>query len=146
VIPVRRSGEPIMTTKPPPDVERHTFSKEERLRGRLRVQEVVTTGRTVHEAPFKLTGKIMPLPAAVPAQIAFAVPKRNMPLAVHRNRMKRLMREAYRHNKHRFHAQLTTTGKQCAWLFIFRGKAPITLAETEMKITRALERWMQQHG
>ncbi|MBK7384213.1 MAG: hypothetical protein IPI81_12935 [Flavobacteriales bacterium] len=48
-----------MTTKPPPDVERHTFSKEERLRGRLRVQEVVTTGRTVHEAPFKLTGKII---------------------------------------------------------------------------------------
>ncbi len=127
-------------------MERATFSKHERLRGRLRVQEVATTGRSVHEAPFKLVGKLMTLPTDLPAQIAFAVPKRNLPSAVHRNRVKRLLREAYRLNKHRWYEQLRASGKQCAWLVIFQGKAPVTLAETELKITKALDRWLIQHG
>lgn len=127
-------------------MHRATFSKHERLRGRLRVQEVATTGRSVHEPPFKLVGKLMALPTDAPAQIAFAVPKRNLPLAVHRNRVKRLLREAYRINKHRWYEKLQASGKQCAWLIVFQGKAPVTLAETELKISRALDRWLQQHG
>jgi ribonuclease P protein component len=127
-------------------VQRATFSKHERLRGRLRVQEVATTGRSVHEPPFKLVGKLMALPTDAPAQIAFAVPKRNLPLAVHRNRVKRLLREAYRINKHRWYGKLQASGKQCAWLIVFQGKAPVTLAETELKISRALDRWLKQHG
>ncbi|MBK9193409.1 MAG: ribonuclease P protein component [Flavobacteriales bacterium] len=123
-----------------------TFSKHERLRGRLRVQEVATTGRSVHEPPFKLVGKLMALPTDAPAQIAFAVPKRNLPLAVHRNRVKRLLREAYRIDKHRWYGKLQASGKQCAWLIVFQGKAPVTLAETELKISRALDRWLKQHG
>ena len=66
--------------------------------------------------------------------------------AVDRNRMKRLMREAYRLNKARYLEHLATTGRQCAWLFIFQGKAPIGLAETQVKITRCLDRWMEKHG
>ena len=127
-------------------VERHTFSKDERLTGRLRIQEVVTTGRTVHEKPFKLIGKVMALPTTAPAQIAFAVPKRNQKLAVHRNRMKRLMREAWRLNKGPIHAQLHAKGNQCAWLVVYSGRSAITFAETELKITRALSRWMKEHG
>ncbi|MBK6831070.1 MAG: ribonuclease P protein component [Flavobacteriales bacterium] len=127
-------------------MQRATFSKHERLRGRLRVQEVATTGRSVHEPPFKLVGKLMALPTDAPAQIAFAVPKRNLPLAVHRNRVKRLLREAYRINKHRWYGKLQASGKQCAWLIVFQGKAPVTLAETELKISRALDRWLKQHG
>lgn len=127
-------------------MERPTFSKHEHLTGRLRIQEVVTTGRSVHEAPLKLVGKIIDLPTEAPAQVAFAIPKRYMKLAVHRNRMRRLLREAYRLNKSVYHNRLREAGKQCAWLFIYQAKEPLTLAETQLKITRSLDRWMEKHA
>jgi RNase P protein component len=48
-----------------------------------------------------------------------------MKLAVDRNRMRRLLREAYRLNKHRYQDRLKQRGKQCAWLFIYQGKAAV---------------------
>jgi ribonuclease P protein component len=125
---------------------RATFPKHEHLRGRLRIQEVITTGTTVRDHPFKLVGKVMQLPTTAPAQVAFAIPKRYMPLAVHRNRARRLMREAYRMNKGPYHERLTAAGKQCAWLFVYQGRTVGTLREVELKITRSLDRWMKEHG
>jgi ribonuclease P protein component len=125
---------------------RPTFRKHERLCGRLHIQEVIAQGRAVHEKPFKLVGRIMTLPTVAPAQVAFAVPKRNLKLAVDRNRVKRLMREAYRLNKHTYLERLQAGGKQCAWLFVYQARTPITLAEAQQKITRALDRWMKEHG
>ncbi len=127
-------------------MERATFRKHERLTGRLRIEEVVKTGRSVFEPPFKLVGKLMELPTTAPVQVAFAIPKRYMKMAVQRNRMRRLLREAYRLNKHIYHERLTLAGKQCAWLFIYQGKAPLTLAEAQLKITRSMDRWLKQHG
>ncbi|MBX2972593.1 MAG: ribonuclease P protein component [Flavobacteriales bacterium] len=127
-------------------MERPTFRKHERLTGRIRIQEVVTKGRHVHEAPIKLVGRIMELPTTAPAQVAFAIPKRYMKLAVHRNRTRRLLREAYRLNKATYYDRLRAAGRQCAWLFIFQGKEPLTLAEAQQKITRSLDRWMEKHG
>ena len=127
-------------------MERATFRKHERLTGRLRIEEVVKTGRSVVDPPLKLVGKLMELPSTAPAQVAFAIPKRYMKLAVQRNRMRRLLREAYRLNKHTYHEKLRTAGKQCAWLFIYQGKAPLTLAETQQRITRSMDRWLKQHG
>jgi ribonuclease P protein component len=126
--------------------QRHTFPKSERLSGRLRLKEVATTGLTVNEHPFRLIGKRMALPTEDPAQAAFAVPSRNMPRAVDRNRMKRLMREAYRLHKGPILERLRGQGVQCAWLFIFQGREPVTYALTTLRLTRALDRWMSQHG
>ena len=127
-------------------MERPTFSKHERLTGRLRITEVVEKGRTVQESPIKLMGRIMELPTTAPAQVAFAIPKRHMKLAVHRNRMRRLMREAYRLDKGRVYDRLRDSDRQCAWLFIYQGREPLTLAETRHRLSRLLERWMEKHG
>ncbi|HPF90482.1 MAG: ribonuclease P protein component [Flavobacteriales bacterium] len=127
-------------------MERPTFSKHERLTGRLRITEVVEKGRTVQESPIKLVGRIMELPTTAPAQVAFAIPKRYMKLAVHRNRMRRLMREAYRLHKAASYGRLREEGRQCAWLFIYQGRQPLTLAETRERLSRLLHRWMEKHG
>ena len=125
---------------------RHTFPKSERLCGTLRIKELATTGRSVNEPPIRITGKLMTLPTEAPAQAAFAVPRRNLKRAVDRNRMKRLMREAYRLNKAPHVERLTAKGIQVAWLFVFQAQQPVDHAETEQKISRALTRWMEQHG
>lgn len=127
-------------------MERNTFRKHEHLCGKLRISEVATTGRVVHVPPFRLVGKRMPLPTKAPAQIAFAVPRRHLRHAVDRNRMKRLMREAYRQLKPALYQRLATGGEQVAWLLVFQGRGPIPLAETSLKISKALDRWLIEHG
>ena len=125
---------------------RHTFRKHERLTGLQRFRLLMTTGRSVREGPLRLVGRPMVLPTSAPAQVAFAVPKRFMRRAVDRNRMKRLMREAYRQNKERWYAALREKGTQCAWLFIYQGSTAEPLPEVTNRLTRALERWMKEHG
>ncbi len=125
---------------------RNTFRKHEHLCGKLRIRDVALTGAAVHVPPFKLVGKIMELPTHAPAQIAFAVPRRNLKRAVDRNRIKRLMREAYRTNKNELFAKLEGREQKIAWLVVYQGRADLDLRSTEQKITKALYRWLEQHG
>ncbi len=125
---------------------RNTFRKHEHLCGKLRIRDVALTGAAVHVPPFKLVGKIMELPTHAPAQIAFAVPRRNLKRAVDRNRIKRLMREAYRTNKNELYTKLEGREHKIAWLVVYQGRADMDLRSTEQKITKALHRWLEQHG
>lgn len=129
----------------PGTAQRHTFRKHERLCSPTLIKDVVTTGHSVHEPPFRLMGKLVTLDAPTSAQVAFAVPKRNVKLAVDRNRMKRLMRESYRLNKQPLLERLGELGVQCAWVVVFQGRAPVTFVETQLKISRALGRWVREH-
>ena len=125
---------------------RNTFRKHERLTGTLRIRDVVTTGRSVHDKPFKLVGKRAALPGDVRFQVAFAVPKRNVRRAVLRNRIKRLMREAFRLNKAHFMSRLAGDGPGYAFLFIHQAAEAPTFEEARLKISRALDRWLHEHG
>ncbi len=122
------------------------FTKAERLCGRIRLKEVVSTGKAVHESPIKLVGKKLGPQDGVQAQVAFAVPRRNMKRAVQRNRVRRLMREAWRLNKPHLHERLQGRNALYAWLFIYQGREPIGFQETRLKITRSLDRWLNEHG
>jgi len=124
---------------------RATFRKHERLTGRDRVKLVATTGKVVKLHPFRLIGLLMPLDSVAPAQVAFAIPKRYVRLATDRNRMRRLMRETYRLEKHRWYDRLSAADAQCAWLLIFQGSAPLPWDEAREKITHVFDRWTDQH-
>ena len=125
--------------------QRPTGRKHERRTGRDRLKLVATTGKVVKVHPFRLVGLLMPLDTIAPAQVAFAIPKRHVKLAVDRNRQRRLMREAYRLNKQTWYEQLTAKNSQCAWLLIFQGSSPLPWEETREKITRIFDRWTQEH-
>ena len=129
-----------------PAASRLTFSKQERLRGKLRIESIVKQGKAVNEPPFRLIGLPMDMPPNIRAQIAFAVPKRNLRDAVDRNTTKRRMREAYRLQKPDVNAQLEERDLRCAWLFVYQGKAVPAWELTQRKITSCLKRWLEVHG
>ncbi len=117
-----------------------TFRKAERLTSRKIFNLLVKQGRSVNESPFRLIWLKTTLESPFPAQVAFAVPKKNFKSAVKRNRIKRMMREVYRKNKASFYPLLVQKEQQLALLLVYTGNTIPEYAEVEEKITLVLQR------
>ncbi len=94
------------------------FPKVEKLKRDKIIEQLFKSGSTVKAFPLILVYSKVPLLENVAIQAGFSVPKRNFKLAVHRNRLKRLMRESYRKNKTQFKVGEETY----AFMFIYVGK------------------------
>ena len=117
-----------------------TFRKAERLTSRKIFNLLVKQGRSVNESPFRLIWLKTTLESPFPAQVAFAVPKKNFKSAVKRNRIKRMMREVYRKNKASVYPLLVQKEQQLALLLVYTGNTIPEYAEVEEKITLILQR------
>ena len=95
------------------------FPKKERLKGRQLIERLFTEGKSMTAFPLKLIYLKTTLPKNVPIQATFSVSKRVFKRAVHRNRVKRQMREAYRLQKATFFNHLKTPH---AFMFLYLGK------------------------
>ncbi|HOY38481.1 MAG: ribonuclease P protein component [Bacteroidales bacterium] len=78
--------------------------------------------------------------AAGQVKVLFTAPKKNIRLAVNRNRVKRLMREAFRQNKMEICASATENKKDVTIAFIITSSADATWGEIERKIILSLQR------
>lgn len=78
---------------------RNTFGKEEHLCGKTTIDDLYKMGESIFLYPFRTTYREVPQ-EKVPIKCLVSAPKRKFKHAVDRNRLKRLMREAYRKNKH----------------------------------------------
>ncbi len=75
-----------------------------------------------------------------PVQAGVAVSSRNFKKAVDRNRVKRIMREAYRLEKLSLQQTLETNNKQLAVFFIYIGKGLPVFEEVSKKMESIIKR------
>lgn len=96
-----------------------SFPKKEHLKRQKLIKQIFSDGNTITVFPLKLYYVETPLPEHVSIQAGFSVAKRAFKHAVQRNRIKRLMREAYRLNKATVFNKSKT---QYAFMFLYIGK------------------------
>jgi len=100
--------------------QRYTFKKDEKLKSRKTIEQLFKEGKSFSNFPFRVLWKFTEL-AKAPVQTGFAVSSKHFKKAVDRNRIKRLMREAYRLQKNELQTQLMLQRKQLAVFIIYVG-------------------------
>jgi len=117
----------------------NTLPREESLKSRKLISELFSAGKSLSEFPVKLVYKFVEHQER-PALVTFSVSKKRFKRAVDRNRVKRLMREAYRKNKSNLLDSLIIKEKQVILMFIYGGKEILEYKLIEEKIIKLLKR------
>jgi ribonuclease P protein component len=123
---------------------RHTFPKEEHLCSKKLIEQLFSKqGSSFGVYPLRLTWVSAPANSATPPQVLVSVSKRTFKRAVDRNRLKRLVREAYRLNKYRLTE--AENGHPVALLgILYTGKEKSELPLIEKKLISGLNRLLAE--
>ena len=100
--------------------QRYHFKKEDKLKSRKAIEELFATGKSFSSFPFRIVW--LPSNNQATLQAGVGVSNRNFKKAVDRNRIKRLMREAYRLQKNELQKQLQENEKSMSVFFLYQGK------------------------
>src|SRR5688500_20253518 len=100
------------------------FGKTEKLKSWKLVEELFARGKSLHLFPILISYKFLPLleNETTRLQVGVSVSKRNFKKAVDRNRIKRLLREAYRLQKRELIQILKEQEKKGYVFFIYTDK------------------------
>ncbi len=120
---------------------KHTYGKDQKIKSVLVFDRVFAEGEKIKAFPILARHTTSSFDANVPFQVATTVSKRRFRKAVSRNRIKRLMREAWRLEKHRLETDWTKGDPQGALVLIYVGREIPTFencADTIRKIVDVL--------
>src|SRR5690606_26942375 len=96
-----------------------SFRKIEKLKGQKLIEKLFSEGQSVAAYPLRLVYLKTNFDDPVKIKTGVSVSKRNFKKAVDRNRIKRLMREAYRLNKSEYFNNIPD---QYAFMILYIGK------------------------
>jgi ribonuclease P protein component len=95
------------------------FSKKERLNSRQQIEDLFANGKRISTGNIRLVYRITDETDQAKAQVMISVPKKSFKKAVHRNLIKRRIREAYRLNKHSLNDHLIKINKHIVFAFLY---------------------------
>jgi len=121
-----------------------TFSKKERLCSIKTISTLFEQKKSFLVHPFSVIWLENDAPnSEFPMQVAFSVSKRKFKRAVKRNKIKRMMREAFRHNKHQIYSYLTENDKKISCMIVYIETKVLPYSVFETKIQKVLHNFQQ---
>ena len=122
-----------------------TYQKKDKLKSRKQTQHLFSTGQAINVFPIRLIYTIEPIASSLDnisstslLQAGVGAPSRTFRKAVQRNRVKRLLREAYRLEKPNFITQATFDHKRVNLFFLYTDANVLTQVEIQAKVKEAL--------
>ena len=119
---------------------RETFRKDERLKKKNLISELFASGRSATVFPIKMIYLEYDHLSPFKIQAGVSVSKRNFKNAVERNRIKRLIREAYRKNKSLIYNDADT--KKHIIMFIYQAKEEISFELMDRKMNQLIRKFL----
>ncbi|HNP53650.1 MAG TPA: ribonuclease P protein component [Ferruginibacter sp.] len=121
---------------------RYKLPATERLKSRKQIGQLFAAGQQFSHFPFRVY--YLPANEQQHLQVGVGVSNRLFKRAVDRNRIKRLMREAWRLNKQVLDEQLMANGKRLSVFILYTGKELPVFQETEQKLKGIIERLIKR--
>lgn len=113
-----------------------TFNKKDKLKSSKLIEQLFSEGKSVSAFPLRLVYLPTTFSDGARFKTAISVSKRNFKKAVDRNRIKRLMREAFRLHKHDY---INNMSGPYAFMILYIGKDKPTLSQIEVKMAQLFE-------
>lgn len=121
-----------------------TFNKQKHLCGKTTIARLYNEGRAFIAFPLRVVYLIEPKTAGErereTVRVLVAAPKKRFRHAVDRNRYRRLLREAYRHQQWRLVDALDAAGMTMDVSFVAVHNRLPSLAEVELCISKAIDK------
>ena len=114
-----------------------TYQKQDKLKSRKQTQYLFSKGQSIHAFPIKLIFTVEANEIRM-VQAGVGAPSRTFRKAVQRNRVKRLLREAYRLEKPTFMEQLSLDNQRLNLFFLYTDAVVLTQLEIQTKLKEAL--------
>jgi ribonuclease P protein component len=119
---------------------KHTYSKIEKLKSKILIEKLFDEGKSVKIFPLRLIFLETIFNEPIKIKCGVSVGKRNFKNAVDRNRVKRLIREAYRLNKSAYFNNIAT---QYAFMILYIGNEKPTFEQTDKSMRKLLEKFVE---
>lgn len=121
-----------------------TYNKKEKLKSRKQLEALFSKGKTLLHFPIKIFYLLPEAPSDNIIKTGVGASSRNFKKAVQRNRIKRLLREAYRLNKQPLHQFLQAQNRQLVVFLLYVDKGMPQKGIIQTKMPLALEKLVKE--